>query len=778
MNVPEFKFSTKAGTLYSLSAHLTKAHLPDQIIVHYGKWQSDAEAVLTRIVSEFSEQRLAVRSSAANEDTQSASMAGAHLSLINVDCEKAALQQAIEDVFQSYEAAGSVDEVLIQPMVEDTVVAGVVMTRDLDTGAPYYVINYDDFSGRTDTVTGGGESKVVLVHRAYIGALRSPRFRELIQVVQEIERTAGTDELDIEFCIDGEDRIYILQVRPLAARSQWSENIDNAIDNALDVIRAQIAEPQSTSNTVGTAASVYGEMPDWNPAEMIGSVPRPLALSLYRELITDRIWSRARVEMGYRAVPHPLMRIFAGRPYVDTRLSFNSFLPAELDDELAARIVDCQLDRLSTRRDLHDKIEFEIAITARDLSGPLQFASLSTAGFTSGEILRLSRALKTLTQRLLDDDLSAQIALTEGLAADSNSWHLAGDRIDPGLSTDIQDRGTLPFSKLARHGFVAVLMLRSLVSAGVFTKDEAERFMQGIPTVASDLMTDLRRAAQGELSQKSLANRYGHLRPGAYDIRSDRYDSRPDLYLNWHSISGAGKKFGETFQPSAGQMSRIDELLKKSEYVYDAERLLKYITQSVQARELAKFNFMRGVSQLLEMIAEWGAEHEFDRDDLSYLPIDLILAGKGQVDLRTAIESGRERHNISRALRLPHIITDISDIDIVRMPLGQPNYITSLSVAAPPQLLTNQAVADIAGKIVLIESADPGFDWIFAHGIAGLITKYGGVNSHMAIRSAEFGLPAAIGCGTRLFDALTNASAIELDCAARTVRPIGEKVPR
>ena len=37
--------------------------------------------------------------------------------------------------------------------------------------------------------------------------------------------------------------------------------------------------------------TVYGVMPDWNPAEIIGIRPKPLALSLYSELITDSIWA-------------------------------------------------------------------------------------------------------------------------------------------------------------------------------------------------------------------------------------------------------------------------------------------------------------------------------------------------------------------------------------------------------------------------------------------------------------------------------------------------------
>ena len=71
--------------------------------------------------------------------------------------------------------------------------------------------------------------------------------------------------------------------------------------------------------------------------------------------------------------------------------------------------------------------------------------------------------------------------------------------------------------------------------------------------------------------------------------------------------------------------------------------------------------------------------------------------------------------------------------------------------------------SDLAGKIVLLEKADPGYDWIFSQNIAGLITCYGGAASHMAIRCAEFGIPAAIGCGKKIYDYAGGLDAVLLD---------------
>ena len=49
---------------------------------------------------------------------------------------------------------------------------------------------------------------------------------------------------------------------------------------------------------------------------------------------------------------------------------------------------------------------------------------------------------------------------------------------------------------------------------------------------------------------------------------------------------------------------------------------------------------------------------------------------------------------------------------------------------------------------------------------------YGGANSYMAIRSAEFSLPAAIGVGEQLYKSYNRASTIELDPAGETIRVI------
>ena len=125
---------------------------------------------------------------------------------------------------------------------------------------------------------------------------------------------------------------------------------------------------------------------------------------------------------------------------------------------------------------------------------------------------------------------------------------------------------------------------------------------------------------------------------------------------------------------------------------------------------------------------------------------------------------------MTRAIHLPHLITEPDDIDVITSRVDLPTFVTTKTVTSHGIHLSRNEICALEGKIVMIESADPGFDWIFSHNISGLVTKFGGANSHMTIRCAEFELPAAIGCGGKLFDQLRNSKVIELNCGARTLR--------
>ena len=70
----------------------------------------------------------------------------------------------------------------------------------------------------------------------------------------------------------------------------------------------------------------------------------------------------------------------------------------------------------------------------------------------------------------------------------------------------------------------------------------------------------------------------------------------------------------------------------------------------------------------------------------------------------------------------------------------------------------------------MLENADPGFDFIFSFKISGLITKYGGANSHMTIRCNELNIPAAIGCGETIFEQIKQSKKINLNCKNLVIR--------
>ena len=145
-----------------------------------------------------------------------------------------------------------------------------------------------------------------------------------------------------------------------------------------------------------------------------------------------------------------------------------------------------------------------------------------------------------------------------------------------------------------------------------------------------------------------------------------------------------------------------------------------------------------------------------------------IAAANPKATLEKSIEQGKERYKQTMSLSLPPLIVNPDDVWAFTWPESSPNFITQKQVTAPVVGCGNTEV--LAGSVVCITNADPGYDWLFSYPIAGLITAWGGVNSHMAIRASELGLPAVIGAGEMLYRHWSNSKYLFIDCPGRRVK--------
>ncbi len=763
-------FSTKAGTLALLQGRLKTARIAPLVRYTVAEWQQDRENCLARVCSSLDAVPWIVRSSCQREDGAGKSYAGAFLTLPQVSA--AELASAVEQVIASYGAAIDGDEILIQPMLQNVLRSGVAFSHDPNTCAPYRVVNWCE-GADTTRVTGGKSG------RTWQGAQLSPftpppELAAVVELLDELLALFGGVPLDCEFAVTRENDaeiLWLLQARPLALLAASEAPESQA--QRLALIADKVARGMCPHPFLMGRRTVYGVMPDWNPAEIIGIRPKPLALSLYRELVTDAIWAYQRHNYGYRNLrSFPLMPHFFGLPYIDVRLSFNSFIPADLGDSLAGRLVDHYIDRLLAEPTLHDKVEFEIVFSCYTLDLPQRLERLAEAGFSEKERTVIADSLRQLTNRIVhprDGLWRADAAKLETLNARREAL-LASDA-DPleriyWLLEDAKRYGTLPFAGLARAGFVAVQMLRSLVSVGVFSPADYDAFMASISTVSGQLGRD-----RAMLDKATFLARYGHLRPGTYDILSPRYDEAPELYFDWNQRPAAPEPT-KPFALTLPQMREIVRLLDAHGLHPDGVGLFDFLQAGIELRELAKFHFTRNLSDALSLAAACGEQWGFSREDMAFCGIASlqelhVAAADPRVALARAIEQGKARYRETLAVSLPPVIANPQDVWAFEWPETAPNFITQNQVTAPVAGCENRE--RLGGAIVCIPNADPGFDWLFACPIAGLITAWGGANSHMAIRAGELGLPAVIGAGEAQYRRWSQATRLHLDCAGRRV---------
>lgn len=753
--------TSKAATLSTLSGRLASALLLPQFAIPVRQWRHQRQQVLDAIAAlPWTRAPLAVRSSTMIEDLSGGLHAGAYLSLLGVEGHTA-LIDAIEQVIASYGAGHANDEVLLQPMLRGTTLSGVAFTRDLRTNAPYRTINYAQGDDTTAVTGGAGGSVSNFVHHRH-APLPDGRLGRVLRLCLELEAIFAVDSLDIEFAFDADDALVLLQVRRLAPlaceRGASPRGLHWAYQRAAGLLAH---DPRVLGR-----GNVLSVMTDWNPAEMIGTSPHPLSLGLYRYLVSDGIWAQQRFDYGYRDLRgRALIHTIGNKPFVDVRLSLNSLVPRALPGALAQTIVEEGLERLRAQPDLHDKVEFEIAQSAWyfDLDERMR------ARYGNARMGDAAALLKAHT---------CQVLLTP--AHHQREWarlramqraHAQLQTQSPGLGTlrallrITRDYGTLPFAGLARLDFIAHGLLHSLQRLDVLSRASIDALYASVVTAGAQLAQDLHSRPLPEL----LA-RYGHLRPGTYDIRSPRYDEKPEHYF---PAGGHGEAPPPTpeFALPAPEAQRLQRLLRAHAIDLPAHDFLQRLATAMHSRDRAKFLFTRPLSDALQLLAVLGERHGLDREALSYCDLPILLAQTSGSDasiIQRAMEFGRQRYRNGLGILSPPVLLDADDLLSFGVQQAVPTFVTRKRVSGP--IRTDLRNGSVDEGIVFIENADPGYDWIFSHPIRGFVTAYGGANSHMALRAHALDIPAAIGVGEDTFNRLSAKALAELDCAAEIVR--------
>lgn len=780
---PKFSVTTKANTLQKLKPLLQKSIIEKTYVFTVSDWNTYSKEVLLGIKEKFQQAKIVIRSSCLNEDTMLESKAGLYQSRLNIDSQNIQeCSNAIFEVIESYgtEEAHFSDQILVQQYTNDVFMSGVLFTKELGTNAPYYIINYDKGS-QTDTVTSGQNAFLLKIFKHTHRRILEQHWQSLLNSVDEIENIIPELPLDIEFAIKNSGEVVIFQVRPLAANHECESLNVIEIEKAINLQTKHYYEQVLAQQDILKGEPlVLSDMVFWNPAELIGSQPSPLAYDIFDLLFMKKSWRVGLQSLDYSNVPaSPLMYQYGNKPYIHANLAFSSLFPKSIQEKYQKLLYKEYVKKIIAQPYLHDKVEFEILATAYDfnldnrlnvlLGNQISDAELNIlvdnyADFTQSLILKsdhifsdIQDKLDSLEQKRLEIREQSQVAIFE-----------ATTEIETLLIT-CEELGAVPFVTSARMAFIAEALLQSLVTVNILDQKNYQKIKNSFQTVGFDVTYTSAQVARCEKTVSEFMAEYGHLRAGTYDITQKRYDQM-DMVLT------DGDVVQEKVELSPTEKDKINCYLLQSALKISFDDFYTFTKKAIELRESTKLIFTRSVSDCLEMIAELAGENNLTRTQASFLKFSEILSLPNfeQEEVDTIIKTRQNAHGFNKLVALPSFIHNQYDFSIIRGLPCRPNFVTVQKISGEVLILKDDTPPEtLVSKIILIESADPGFHWILAHRIKGLVTQYGGAASHMAICCAEMNIPAAIGCGDKYLD-LMKCNHIQIDGLNEVIQGVGK----
>ena len=752
------------------------------------EWPDFVEASVRISYREFGEGPVAVRSSATAEDLPGASFAGlqdTYLGIVGEDQLIRAVRRCWASLWNeravAYRRVNRIDDhgiamaVVVQAMVHATA-AGVMFTADPITGHRHRSV-IDAAQGLGDVVVSGKvdpdhyvadpRSGQILERNSKDGrpALEDAQVRELVELGEHIERHLG-DPQDIEFAIDRDGKIWIVQSRPITTlyplpaglpdpetdlRVLFSGNVfqgyfepitpmglepfrilGETIQSAFTGRRMVPGETSATSQfrlVVDAGMRVYIDV---TPIlrDPLGSlaIERFTALGEARSsVIFHRLAADPRVAQQAGSRASSLLRLL--------RVGLRSGIPVSILRALAAP------DRTRERllREIREQTSFQLPA---DVTG---FDRL---------------ALFEQEMRMIPPIIAPRVLplVGAGMLAFVASGRLLGDRARPDELQTVT-RG-LPHNPTTEMD----LALWSLTHE--VRQDEASRAVL-LTNPPSDLAARHQAGTLPPGLQRGLSDfllQYGFRSIGEIDLGVKRWSEDPAHLLgalgNYVRLNDDALAPDAQFALGAREAeAMVASLLTRVRG--PRQRVVRFFLLRVRAlmgaREAPKFNLIRTLfTPLRELLKPVGRELvESGRiessDDIFFLTLKEARRALGGEDMHVTVARRRATYERERARKhIPRVLlSDGTDAEVALTSVSEGGL---RGTPASPGLVTGQARVIISpqgarlepGEILVAPSTDPGWTPLFLTA-GGLVMEMGGMMSHGAVVAREYGIPAVVG---------------------------------
>ncbi len=771
----------------------------------------------------LSDTPLAVRSSATQEDGESASFAGIHESYLNVTG-VTAIEQAVLHCFASlwtlravtYRQKMGIDEqafgcaVVIMALV-DAQSSGIAFSCDPTTGREDVTVINANFglgesvvSGviepdeyrlsnhnmtllsqktgskikRTQLNANGGTHLTEFANARHDQVLSAAQITHLGRLVQRVfwalDENGGEQHQDIEWAFDGR-AFFLLQARPVTAL------------------------PRLTCDALRNQADIWS---NGNFRDAAPLVQCTLGASLFPHQV-DIILRAPFESIGY-SLPAGLrfVKSFQGRAYCNASLMqwlyFDSigFLPAATNRSMGGHQHEIEIDA-KARGGLGKKLRraWGTVKLMQKMNRHKKMAAARAAKEAAFSDALIHTDLAALSDEALANKLQQCEQQIEAyalpfimLTARSGSALMLFDLLDkhlPGKGTALGNALLAGAGDItsANHGY----RLQDM-AALVETDSAAQSFFNADP-FSPDRWQNLPESSAFKQAFQKFIDEYGHRAVYEVYLNNPRWREDPGYLLNVIKQSIGGPPSSLLKAKQKDKATQAWQVVKKQTPLYlraFIKSLVKQAAAGAASKEMAKSIYIRLFEPLRRLFLEAGRRFESrgllqtgdEIFDCAYIEITSILNGdwdgKG---LKLLTQSRQLKKTQWQALSAPDFILGDQPQYAHSAPKGSGNKLSGMGVAAgyaqgPARLIHSpeQGIALKSGDVLVAPSTDPAWTPLFLNATA-IVMETGGQLSHGAIVAREYGIPAVVNIAG-VFKVINDGDRLHVDGDQGTVEII------